>query len=230
MIEHLGGNARREVTGRGVSVSTDPMKIFAVLLRVFGDGDSLPQIQQQFYSYKQREGEDLVACSLELVKLFDRITQLDPSFLPGRDSQLKNRLAEAVIKDSLRTKLRRLNEDHPDLSFFDTRDHVLRLIASKDSPKTTTPNKDKQETTVNEVSHDIHKILREQGQQLLAQQNQIESLLAALNTSNTPRVGGTRRCWICDSTEHLKKNCPNNTRSGGSSAAPQAQSQEKLNK
>ena len=111
----------------------------------------------------------MVACSLELVKLFDRITQLDPSFLPGRDTQLKNRLAEAVIEDSLQTELCRLNEDHPDLSFFDTRDRVLRLIASKDSPKTTSLSKVKQETTVNEVSHDIHKILREQGQQLLAQ-------------------------------------------------------------
>ena len=70
LIEHLGGDARLEILGRGEAVKTDPAQIYAVLLRVFGDGDSLPQLQQLFYSYKQREGENLVTCSLALVKIF----------------------------------------------------------------------------------------------------------------------------------------------------------------
>ena len=61
-------------------MSTDPSQIFVMLLRVFGDGDSLPQQQQQFYSYRQKEGKDLVSCSLALVKIFDRMVQLDPTF------------------------------------------------------------------------------------------------------------------------------------------------------
>lgn len=127
LIEHLGGDARLEVLGRGEALKSDPAQIYAVLLRVFGDGDSLPQQQQLFYSYRQKEGESLVSCSLALVKIFDRITRVDPSFVPGRETQLKNRLAEAVTDESLRTELRRLNTEHPELSFFDVRDHVMKL-------------------------------------------------------------------------------------------------------
>ena len=69
------------------------------------------------------------------------------------------------------------------------------------------------QVVVNEVSadHDIHKLVKEQSQQIAAQQKQIESLLAALHTNKAPRVGGPRKCWSCDSPDHLKRNCPKNT-------------------
>ena len=98
-------------------------------MRVFGDGDSLPQLQQQFFSYRQKEGEDLVSCSLHLVRLFDCIVQLDSSFKPGRDAQLKSRLAEAVRKENLRTELQRLNSEHTELTYFDVRDRVMTLMS-----------------------------------------------------------------------------------------------------
>ena len=55
-----------------------------------------------FFSYLQKEGEDLASCSLPLVQLLDCIVQLDSSFKPGRDSQLKNQLAEVVREAGLR--------------------------------------------------------------------------------------------------------------------------------
>lgn len=42
LVEHLAGEARREILGRGDEIKGNPEQIFAVLLRVFGDGDSLP--------------------------------------------------------------------------------------------------------------------------------------------------------------------------------------------
>ena len=66
LLEHLAGEARQEILGRGDGIKSNPDQIFAVLRRVFGDGDSLPQLQQ-FFSYRQKEGEDLVLCSLHLV-------------------------------------------------------------------------------------------------------------------------------------------------------------------
>lgn len=229
LIEHLAGSARREVIGRGEEVMGDPDKIYMVLLRVFGDGDSLPQLQQQFYAYRQKDGDDLVTCSLDLVQLFDRIVQLDSSFKAGRASQLKNRLAEAVREENVRTELRRLNAEHPELSFFDARDRVMKLMRGQESFK---GPQDKKEVVVSEVSadNDLRKLLKEQSQQLAAQQKQIESLLAALNAKTAPQIGGSRRCWLCDSPQHMKKNCPKNTESGGSTPAPKAQGQDALNK
>ena len=85
--EHLAGKARLEIMGRGID--DDPDKILETLLRVFGDGDLLPQLQQKFYSYSQQQDEDLVACSLRLLQLFDRIATLDPAFKPCKKSLLK---------------------------------------------------------------------------------------------------------------------------------------------
>jgi len=131
------------------------------------------------------------------VQLFDRIVQLDSSFKPGRDSQLKNRLAEAVRDDSTQTELRRLNSEHLELSYFDARDRVMKLMSQYGKP-----NKLRQDTMVQETvaDQDVQSILRQQTQQIAAQQKQIESLVATLSGRNFPPRGrGPRRCWACDS-------------------------------
>ena len=226
LVEHLAGDARREILGRGDEIKSNPEQIYAVLLRVFGDGDSLPQLQQQFFSYRQREGEDLVSLSLHLVQLFDRIVQLDSSFKPGRDSQLKNRLAEAVRDDNTRTELRRLNSEHPELSYFDARDRVMKLMSQYGKS-----DKTGQTTLVQEAAadQDVQSILKQQSQQIAAQQKQIESLVAALSGRNVPpRGGGPRRCWECDSSGHLRRNCPNKARNT-EAATPAAQAKTRGN-
>jgi len=159
----------------------------------------------------------------------DRIVQLDSSFKAGRDSQLKNRLAEAVNDNTVRTELRRLNSDHPELSFYDARDRVLKLMRSQDHPQ---PPKDKQQVTLNEVSanYDLHRMLKEQVQQIATQQKQIESLLASLTTKSTPRVGGSRKCWLCDSPQHLKRDCPKNTNTALTSTTLSTKGTDDLNK
>lgn len=163
LLEHLAGEARREILGRGDEINANPEQIYALLLRVFGDGDSLPQLQQQFFSYQQKEGEDLVSCSLHLVQLFDCIVQLDSSFKPGRDSQLKNRLTEAVCEDSLRTdELRHLNSEHPELSYFDACDCVMKLMSQQSKPEKLRQNTLVQETAADQ---DVHSILKYQSQQ-----------------------------------------------------------------
>ena len=200
LLEHLAGEARQEILGRGDEIKSNPEQIFAVLLRVFGDGDSLPQLQQQFFSYRQKEGEVLVSCSLHLVRLFDRIVQLDSSFKPGRDAQLKSRLAEAVREENLRTELRRLNSEHPELTYFDVRDRVMKLMSKPPV---------KQSILVQETAaagQDILSILRQQSQQISAQQKQIESLVSALSSRDvSSRGGGQQRCWVWFCTAFKKR-------------------------
>ena len=146
--------------------------------------------------------------------MFDRIVQLDNSFKPGRDSQLKNRLAEAVREEGLRTELRRLNSEHPELSYFDVRDRVMKLM-SKPSTKQTMVVQE------NATAEDVHSILKKQNEQIAAQQKQIESLVSALSSGNvSPRGGGQRRCWVCNALGHLRRNCPE--RAGNTGAATPA--------
>ena len=118
IIQHLAGKARREIQGWGEAVCQGPDKIFECLIKIFGDGDTLPQLQQRFFSYQQKEKEDLLSCSLELVELFDRVANLDPTFKPMRDLTLKGRFAEVVRDEGLKRELRRLNMESPNLTFF----------------------------------------------------------------------------------------------------------------
>lgn len=124
--------------------------------------------------------------------MFDRIVQLDSSFKPGRDSQLKNRLAEAVRDDSTRIELRHLNPEHPELSYFDARDRVMKLMSQYGKS-----DKLRQNTLVQETAADqeVQSILKQQSQQIAAQRKQIKSLVVTLSGRNVlPHGGGPRRC------------------------------------
>lgn len=92
IAEHSGGKARQEITGRGEEVKDNPEEIFKVLLSVFGEGEDMPALQQRFYSFVQGS-EDILTCSLTLVDLYDRITELDDSFKPSRES-----LKDALVR------------------------------------------------------------------------------------------------------------------------------------
>ena len=82
--------------GRGTTISEDPSRIFEVFLRVFGDVDTLPTLQQQFFSYRLGERENLLVLSLRFVEIYERICQLYPAYQPSRQGTLKRRLAEAA--------------------------------------------------------------------------------------------------------------------------------------
>ncbi|XP_046578562.1 uncharacterized protein LOC124286260, partial [Haliotis rubra] len=53
IIDNLAGRARQEIQGRGDLLKGQPEEIFKVLIRVFGDGDQLPLLQERFYSLRQ---------------------------------------------------------------------------------------------------------------------------------------------------------------------------------
>ena len=126
--EHLSGDARKEITGRGNAIATDAKAILKVLGKVFGEGNTLPLLQQKFFGYRQGSQQDLLSCSLELVDTYDRICALDSSYKPCRESALKSRLAEAVADEALQRELRRLNVENTSLSFFQLRDRAQEWL------------------------------------------------------------------------------------------------------
>lgn len=132
LLDHLSGKARQEILGRGEEVKKKPEEIIKILTHVFGDGHTLPVLQQKLYACQQGS-EDLVTYSLNMVELYDRIVQLDESFKACRESTLKARFAEGVSDEGLRRELRRLNVEASSLTFFELRDRGKHWIGSATS-------------------------------------------------------------------------------------------------
>ena len=208
VLENLAGKARQEIIGRGDEVMGDPEQIFQILLRVFGDGDTLSLLQQRIFSYRQDANEDLVSCSLALLQLVSRICQWDPSFDVNRDRMLKDRLAEAVRDESLRRELRRLNVEAPDLGFFLLRDRALQWLGGS----TSTSTRQKTEVTHQQIhvgDTDLKALVEKQGETIKQLQAELRNI--KLSTSSVPVSSPSRLCWTCSSPQHFQRNCPHFT-------------------
>ena len=216
IIDNLAGQARQEILGRNLKNAEDILKI---LLRIFGDGQSLPQLQQKFYSYRQGENEDLLGCSLELVHLYERISKLDVSFVARRETALKGRLAEAVKDEALRRELRRLNVESPKLSFFEARDRSIEWLGSSEQASRRKPKEvSSQEVRGDGLGTEILDALRKQTDQIARQQVQIDSLLATAAQEKERREAfksTPRKCFSCGSLHHLRYLCPNRNQRQG---------------
>ena len=82
-------------------------------------------------------------------------------FKACRDSALKGRLAEAVNDEGLRRKLRRLNMECPELSFFDARDRAMAWLGTAERSR---PKQRVREVSFQETQAEMLGMIREQGQ------------------------------------------------------------------
>jgi len=212
IIDNLAGQARQEILGRGGGLEGKPEEIFKILSRVFGDGDQLPRLQSTFYAMRQGN-QDLLSFSLKMVELFDRMRELDPSLKERRNETLKGRFAEAVEDEGLRRELVRLNLEYPEKTFFDLRDRGVTWLG-----QTKKKAVHSQEATA-EGPEETQ--LQRQAALIEKQQQQIDSLLKALNGGAGPKRDGWRKpagdrtdrsCWTCGSMDHWKRDCPNRRR------------------
>ena len=57
LLEHLAGEARQEILGRGDEINSNPERIFAVLLRVLGMGIAFPSCNNSFSLTVRKKGK-----------------------------------------------------------------------------------------------------------------------------------------------------------------------------
>jgi hypothetical protein len=191
ILENLAGKARQEILGRAEELDGDPEKAFVALRKTFGDGDTLPQLLQRFFGYRQTS--DVITCSLDLVDLFDQIIKQDPTMKPQKTVMLKDRFAEAVTDEGLQRELRRLNVERPELSFFELRDRAVQWLGGPS--RVCLPRK----TTSESVSADASSL-----QQLKSEI--VKEVVDALSQREPARP--PRACFECGSFRHIRRFCP----------------------
>ena len=208
ILEHLGGKARQEILGRALE-REEPVKIFEVLKRIFGDGLTLGQLRTRFFSYRQQSTEDVVECSLKLVQMMGEIIKLYSAAASTKNTVLRERLADAVLVESIQHELRRLLDEDANLDFFEARDRVLRWCGeSKGSKKT-------KEAVMQEKAAETDSTL------LLAIKgltDQVSMLVQAqkgqAGRSSGLDAAGNLVCFICRSPDHMIRDCPKKQASG----------------
>ena len=214
LLEHLSGEARQEIVGRGQNTTSDPELILGTLLSVFGGGETLGHLQQKFFSYHQTN-EDLLTCSLTLVSMCERLCAKDASFSAKKTSLLKERFADAVKDENLRRELTRLNLEQPHLDFFGLRDRAITWAEASTSPR-------KGIVSSHEVgAEDLRSLVERQQSQLdrqaelLSQQQKMLETLASERDSRSPKSGFYKDeagCYSCGLIGHFWASCPNRPR------------------
>ena len=214
IMEYLKGKARIEISGRSIR---DPEAIFKALIQAFGDSDDLASLQERLYQYRQARGEGLVDCSLQLIDLYSKITERDPTYEIRKDQTLKERFAAAVVDQSVAREIRRLIHEAPSLDFYQLRDKVVEWIGNETTTHATLKAACQEAAAVepDDITQFLKRqetIMQRQETIIQGQNEKIDSLAAAFQSfQDTGRVqwpDEPRRCWACGSTDHLRRNCP----------------------
>ena len=207
ILEHLGGKARQEILGRALEKG-EPSQIFEVLKRIFGEGLTLGQLRTRFFSYRQQPSEDVVTCSLKLVEMMRDIIKLDESANATKNTVLRERLADAVLDETVQHELRRLLDEDEELDFFEARDRVLRWRGDVKAPKKA------KEAVIQEKTAEDSPILMA----IKGLTDQVSKLVQAqkgqAGRSSGLDAAGNRVCCICRSPDHMIRDCPKKQTSG----------------
>lgn len=126
----LRGSALEEVRLR--KDDTDQISdLFCYLREAFGDKRSASQLLQNFYSCRQKEGEDIRDFSHALSQVLNSVLKHHPHSVANEKEALRDQFVEGVGDPSLRRELRKYVRAHPKSSLIDVREEAYLWVSEE---------------------------------------------------------------------------------------------------
>lgn len=252
VISLLRGAALDEVRLRS-TVDTDVATDVLTYLRdAFTDRRSSAQLLQDFYSRKQKEGEDIRDFSHALAQALGRISKRAPEAVRDEKIMLRDQFVEGIRDPALRRELRRYVRDKPESSMVEVREEAYLWGSDEQLGRVRTPksrsgayssfSESAHCAEMKAVGHDpitlskVMDVVTEQGRQISELTQAVKGLMAQQQGAGDKRTTNKRAqlrftedgkpiCLKCQEMGHIARNCPQK----GSSKNPASRSSESGN-
>lgn len=219
VLSHLDGQAKTEVKFHSPKEKGSFLSLECILRKAFGENRSFAQLQQAFYSRRQREDEELRDFSYALLELANKIQNAsgDPKF--DTSGMLLHNFAEGVCDPDLRRELKSKLRNEKETDFLNFRDWAIQWTADGDGRgkdaqlRMLLQLQEKQQAEIQQLTKQIQGLKISGQQQRQGQRGQYEqphrSQGAQGNATQPAQGGGFRgHCNGCGEFGHRKRDCP----------------------
>lgn len=205
--------------------------LYKHLREAFTDKRSVPQLLHDFYSCKQREGEDILDYSHAVRKALQQVVKCSPTSISNVQVALRDQFVEGIREPTLRQELRRYVRGKPASTMVEVREEAsLWTMEEPSAHAKSTKSKSRVSDQGDEAYcaavgasgqnpmslNDVLKVVSEQGKQINELTQAIKDLTT--QTATTSRVqpraplrftqDGKPICLKCQKEGHIAKECP----------------------
>jgi hypothetical protein len=236
LLSHLEGTARDEIRYTVTSERDTPDKVYQILQDAFGVRQTVTQLMDAFFAFRQSEKQSVLEYSHELMRLLGKVQKKSPARIPETDVMLRDQFAEKLRDPYLRRELKKRIRQNTALTFKEIREEAYDWEEDEQTPRKRASVQETEgisgipEATVEIAKAGTGKGPEREGvnQKILSmmemQQKTLTQMVEAMSglsvmqsrgprqvnesTVNNTDTRRVRRCFRCRSTEHMVRNCP----------------------